>query len=203
MVNVDKSLLDKKLYEINFTKLKPIEELIKLNPRYMAAYKDANRRDKINILRAFDIQSPIEEALVQMALDAIEPVKLSATEESKVRREMAKLAAKGIEIDSPEEEAKWEVKLQNARALDKKRLDNIKASRAKQYSGSDASEEGEDGGFESKATSNNSLDSIAGLGKKSIQKLLDAGIKTAEEFHALSHDQKKTLVGALVADNFK
>ncbi len=191
---MDRSLLDKNVQEIDFTQLDPIAELRKINPRYMEAYDAEHGKNKIYILRAYDVQSPIEEALIDTALSKMEPVKISVSEESKVRRQMAELAQQGKEIDSPEAEAEWEAKLQNARMADAHNIVKIKAERAKQFKGNSEKEP---------ENITDALSEVVGLGDKSLSKLNEAGIKNASEFHALSFEQKKVILGPLVAEKFK
>lgn len=190
---IDKSLLEKNISEINFGSLDPFEELRKINPRFMEAFDRLKGAHQTDWLKSYAIESPVEETLIQIALDKIAPVKLSATEEDKVRRAMAAEAAKGIEIDSPAKEAEWEAKIQEARMKDKQNMETIKADRAKQYAGIPL-ESGDD---------NDGLSAIKGLGDKSIEKLQAAGIKTVAAFNELSNEHLQEIVGPLVASKFR
>lgn len=190
---MDRSLLDKNVHDIDFKSLDPIKELRKINPKFMETFDKMKGNNRVHWLKAYNVGCPVEEALVQFALDEIMPIKLSQTEESRVRREMAEEASKGIEISSPEEEAEWEEKLQAAMVKDKENLEKIKADRAGQYSG---------GKGEGNGSSGDGLSDVKGLGGKSIEKLHAAGIKTADEFNALTEEQLKVLVGPLVASKF-
>lgn len=188
MTVLDKSLLDTPIEKINFTELDPLAELRLIAPRFMQVYDQAKQGEKVFVLRSYDVQTPTEATLIQMALDKIERIKLSVTEESKVRQEMTKMIAQGLEIDSPEVAAKWEAKLHNARMVDKAALEKIKDDRASKLGGH--------------VISVSALDGVQGLGAKSVQKLLSAGIKTPEEFFALSHEQRVAIVGSIVAATF-
>lgn len=189
---MDKSLLDKNVNEIDFTQLDAELELWKINPRFMETFDKLKGKEKVFWLRAYETPSPIEERLVQLVINKHEQVKLSYSEESKVRRAMAEQAAKGIEIETPEQEREWEAKLQNARMLDAKFLQEQKAQQEGMFKGTTVKLEKVEG-----------LSNVKGLADKSIQKLVEAGIRTVDEFHALSYEQKKILVGPIVASKFK
>lgn len=191
-VVMDRSILDRNINKIDFTQLDPFEELRKIQPRFMDIYDGLKGEERIFWLRSYQDPTPIEESLLQLALDKIEDPKISVTEESKVRRELAEMASKGIEVDSPEMEAEWQEKLSNARMLDAENLRKVKEERANAMKGKKIEKNDED-----------ALSQVVGLGDKSIQKLNEAGIKNASEFHALSYEQKKIIVGPLVADKFK
>lgn len=181
----------------------PIAELRKLNPSYMAVVDQVKPHEKIQLLHAYDIRTPYEEMCVQLILDKIEPMKLSGTEEDKVRRLMFEEQSKGIEIDSPEQANRWEERLVEAREIDEKHLKEEKEIRAAVFQSEQTSIPHSNN--KKKATKNNpeSLKNIAGLGVKSITKLEAAGIRTKKEFEALSYEQKKSIVGPVVADIFK
>lgn len=208
---MDKSLLEQDVHEVDFTDLDPIEELRKINPQYMAVYDAAKKGEKMFFLRAYDVQSPMEEMLIQRAIDLCEPIRVSGTEEAKVRQELAQMAAKGIEIDDPAIEAEWQAKLNKARLIDKERAKEIKQAREDKMRGSQPKDVAAGGQGSANASNDanqsgnveDKLSAIVGLGAKSIEKLNNAGIKTASEFNALSHEQKRTIVGPVVAENFK
>lgn len=187
---MERSLLDMELSEIDFGSIDAITELRKINPKFMQGFDKLNGKDRITFVRSYEQPSPVEAQLLQMVLDKIEMPKVTLTEESKVRREMAEAAAKGHEIDTPEAEKEWEAKIQAARLLDEKRREEIKESR--KITAKVQTESPDD-----------ALSAVKGLGEKSIAKLVNAGVRTASEFMALSPDQKEAIVGPVVAVNFK
>lgn len=187
---MDKSLLDKNVNQIDFTQLDAELELRKISPLFMETFDKLKGKEKIFWLRAYETPSPIEERLVQLVINKHEQVKLSYSEESKVRRAMAEQAAKGIEIETPEQEREWEAKLQNARMLDAKFLQEQKAKQEGMFKG--VQPEKVEG-----------LSNVKGLADKSIQKLVEAGVRTVDEFQALSYEQKRILIGPIVASKFK
>jgi len=56
---------------------------------------------------------------------------------------------------------------------------------------------------EKEADPSDDLSMVHGLGTKSVQKLLDAGVKTKKDFNKLSYSKLTEIVGALVASKFK
>lgn len=184
----------------------PIAALRELNRKYMDMYDQAKPGEKLFVLRAYDVQTPKEEALLQVAIDQIEPAAIVDSEEAKVRREMEEMAAKGIEIDDPKTEAQWEAKLAAAREKDREKAEAEKERRNQQFVDEKAA--GDPAGPKVSTPkvppkTESTLSEVKGLGAKSIEKLLAAGVKTPQEFEALSYDQKKSIVGPLVADKFK
>lgn len=177
--------------------LNPLDELRKRNPKYMEIFdKEESHKNKVSILRAYDVNNQEEEILIQALLDKIESPHISSTEEAKVRQEMADMESKGMVIDSPDEEAKWELKLQEARDKDRARaaveIERRKADFARIPSKDTKPE-----------TSPDTMSDIKGLGEVSINKLREAGVTTPKEFNALSHEQLAKIVGPLVAAKFK
>lgn len=75
--------------------------------------------DKISLLRAYNTKEPQEEAVIQLLLDRLDPPRSSWTHIDQVKREQELEEAKGVQIDSKEQEAKWQEKLDEAYALDK------------------------------------------------------------------------------------
>jgi len=196
-------ILERPISEINFAELDPVEELRKIDPSYMGMFDVAKGRDKVIVLRSWSgFISPTVEAFLQMAIDRYETVKISNTEESRVRRELAEMAQKGIEIDNPQMEAEWEAKLEAARQKDRERIEAEKERRAKQF-GIEKSQLDSVPSDKVITPGEDSLLQINGLGTKSIQKLNEAGIKNASEFMALSYEQKQQLIGPVVAQRFK
>ena len=188
---MEKPLLDQNVHEIDFSSLDAAKELRKISPRFMEELDRLKGDHKVFHLRAYPVNSPVEEALIQAMLDKFDQPKLSTTEESKVRRAMAEEASKGIEIDSPDKEAEWEAKMQEARLKDKAYLDSLKGKRA-----------GGLGEIVAPLGTGEGLSAIKNLGDKSVEKLHAAGVKTVEAFHALSNNQLKEIVGPVVAAKF-
>lgn len=193
-VAIEKPLIDRNVHEIDFNSLDIVGELRKINPRFMESFDKLKGNDQVLWLKSYSISNPVEEALIQHLLDKMTPSKLSQSEESKVRRAMAEEAAKGIEIDSPDKEAEWESRIQEARLKDKAYLEDLKKNRSAQFAGNISEA--------SKKPSGEGLTAIKGLGTKSIEKLLASGVKTADEFNALSTEQLQEIVGPLVASKF-
>lgn len=166
---------------------KLIEELRKVSPsgRQIAEMlENVKPHQRLMAVRSMDIQTLEEEAIVQKIVDLLEPMPFSGSEEQKVRREMDEMFADGGDIHDPKEEQEWEQKLKEARGRDAKRFEETKKSRAP-------------------AEQVMALSDVKGLGPKSINKLMEAGIKTPTEFHALSFEQKKEIVGPIVAESFE
>jgi predicted flap endonuclease-1-like 5' DNA nuclease len=178
------SLLELNVNEIDFSTVNAEEELRKANRKFMEIYDKLSGNDRIEWLKSYNVNTPVEEILIQILLDESAPAKLSASEESKVRREMAEEAAQGIEIDSPEKEAEWESKIQEARLKDKARAEELKQGRTGQFM---------------KANPEEGLSLVKGLGEKSVEKLHEAGIKTIGAFEALTDEQLNEIIGPLVA----
>lgn len=158
--------------------------------------KEESHKNKVSILRAYDVSNQEEEILIQALLDKIESPHISSTEESKIRQQMADMEVKGEVIDSPEEEAKWELKLQEARDKDIARTNAEKERRQADFARIPSNKP------ETPKTPDTMMD-IKGLGEVSINKLRDAGVTTPKEFNALSPEQLAKIVGPLVAAKFK
>jgi len=204
---MERPLMEMSVSEIDFSTINPVDELRKIKPRFMERYDKLNGTDKATWLRSYEVQSPVEEALLQLALDGIEPSKLGQTEESKVRQEMAELAAKGVEIDSPEMEAEWEAKLQSARLKDRERAAQLKKDRAAQFgiNGAPAPAAAMQQPQGAKIEMNgetSALSDVKGIGPKSLTKLHDAGITTVEQFRALDAARLTEICGNVVAIKF-
>lgn len=82
------------------------------------------------VVRDFNIQDPAVELVVE---DIVRLLEVKKYHKSPVRAEMAKLEAEGkLNIDTPEEEAKWEARLQEERDAQKKWEREDEAARKKQ-----------------------------------------------------------------------
>lgn len=197
---MDRSILDKNVREIDFNSLNILDELRKINPKFMEVFDGLKKAtDKVAWLKSYNINCPVEEALIQYALDKFAPQQLSQSEEDKVRRAMAEEAAQGIEIDSPDKEAAWDAKLLEARMKDKAHLEELRLEREKQFSGNTNTPQTVPSGV----SVDEPLTNIKGLGTKSVEKLNAAGVKTISDFNALTEEQLKDIVGPLVALKFK
>lgn len=192
---MDTALLDRNVHQIDFNSLDAEAELRKINPRFMEAFDRLKGDHKVAWMRNYSIGSPVEEALVQYVLNKLTPAKISYSEVEKVRKAMAEEAAKGEDFDTPEREAEWEAKLQEARLKDNAHLEEIKEAGKAQFAGNTPVSEGT-------SNSGEGLEAIKNLGAKSVEKLHAAGIKTAEAFHTLTNEQLKDIVGPLVASKF-
>lgn len=164
-----------------------LNQLAQVNPRCARladSIEKVKPHERLLMARALDVADKQEEEAIQAIIDLLEPVHVSHGEEEKVRREIEKL-----DLADPAVEKEWEQKLQEAREKDKSTIDAIKKGRAAQYGAT--------------GVQSNNLSEVKGLGEKSILKLIDVGIKTADEFHALSYAQKCEILGHIVAVNFK
>ena len=174
-----------------------LAELETLNPKcknFVAMFRAAKTGDHLLIAKSLDIIDKNEEVLAQKLVDLLEPIAFSGSEVEKVRMEMEAMEAAGHEIRNPQEEEEWEKKLKEARDTDFEKAEKIKADRLAGNVPMPSEEVDQ---------APTAMTDIKGLGDSSIEKLKDSGINTPAEFHALSHEQRITILGPLVAAKFK
>lgn len=183
----------------------PLAELRKRNPTQMALIDAAKPSDRLLLLRNWDVRDPMEEMCLQIVIDAEEPIEISGEEEAKVRMEMNRtLAENNRDILEPAEEEMWEAKLVAARNADRMRQEDARKSHESLFRQEQNSPTKAGVRPISIATENdpNSLLSMPGLGAKTVAKLTAAGVLTKQAFLALSHEQRQSIVGPLVAAKF-
>lgn len=114
--------------------------------------------------------------------------------QSKAQQDFEKwMAANGNEI-SPEIEAEWQRKIDAERE---------EALRSLTGGVSEASITKIDDQLGSSIQLSNNLNSVKGLGEKSVQRLQSAGINSVDQLRALSQEERIKILGPLVADKIK
>jgi hypothetical protein len=156
---------------------------------------------KLEIIKSFDAKDPNESAVIQQIVDLLEPLKTTNTHLQKVKDEILSLSKSGHEIDSPEKEAEWQVKLDEARKLDEAEALKIRNERSIDLPGVVQSVKGTPASDELDPAT--PISKLKGIGEVSASKLIAVGVSTVGSFKALSFDQKVKIIGPIVADRFK
>jgi len=95
----------------------------RLNPKWVERFKKLKEHEKrVALIRDYPIQSPEEEAVIQLLIDKLDPATPSVTRVSQVREAMQREEAKGAtaehRLDTREGEEYWQKKLDEAAKLD-------------------------------------------------------------------------------------
>jgi hypothetical protein len=124
-------LLERPVKVSTFEEIKSILEPIASRGWIKRFESVKDKRDKwVMVIKDFDIFSPKIEIVIEDILRCLEP---RSAQPSIVRKEMEQLEADGkLNIDTPEEEAKWEAKLEEERKRHAKFYEEDEEARLKQ-----------------------------------------------------------------------
>lgn len=146
-------------------------------------------------------------------LQALDMIQITPEKEAEIQKLQAQFKPRGFQFTSrvqqefeiwmeangstitPAQEAEWQAKMniEKQQQLDAVGLGSTETA--------EASSEG--GTTTSSGVLSNSLNTLKGLGEKSIGKLNEAGIYNIEQFRAMSHADRQKTLGPIVASNFK